>query len=434
MLIDEPTTLRNSILKRIPLPEDKDIIIYNKNFLELIDKDVQELYNSNLEVFKTLNKEYLNLCKEKKECEDFINNLSLVNKSYDENAYVKKIQELETVYAKKFAKIKSIEKRISIYENRVSELNRKIDNQNYLEQKYVNEQKEKNIELLRKDTVYLGELETCAKFFTDYYNEYGYIIKILDEEIDFEQKKLKKCLEENTNCKECGKKIYPSAKKIQANIDKLQARLEKHTEKCIELKEKRDNYRKQLSKLKKEISSLKEQIQMSDYSYTKKSEETLKLESAKFKVFDEINDLQNELKQAKETEGKEYERLKLQIEVYKTSLENYLEARRISKRIREIQEKLKPIQEKMNDYKDSLELYTEFLDIKYKVYEKNLNVFFENRVKLKLFERDGLYFKKVCKIKFDNIDILYLNPKQSKELNSFIVKKLRTLNGGEKDI
>ena len=122
MIIDNPQSLRKILLKAIPLPEDKDVIVYDTRFAIFTDKDVQELYETNLQEYLSLSKEFLNLSNELKQYEDFINNLKLVNNSYGEKDYILKIQQLETLYAQKYKDIKSIEKKITIYENKIKEI------------------------------------------------------------------------------------------------------------------------------------------------------------------------------------------------------------------------------------------------------------------------------------------------------------------------
>lgn len=428
MIIDRPKTLRKTLLQNIPLPDDKDIIVYNTNFAEFLYKDVEELYEKDLSQYNELSNEFVSLSNELNACENFINNVKLVNKSYDEKAYIQKIQELEIKYAQKYKDIKDIEKRISLYENKVSEINTKIDQQKFTEQQSIQQKKKDNIELLNKKTIELGELKTCMDYFMDYYNEYDSIIKMIRKEIEFEENLLTKAEEKISFCKECGKRYYPSTKKIKDRISSLEFRLKTHNDKYIKLKERHDNYKDRIKSINNEIKSLKEIIKMSDYSYIKKSNNILSLEGQKFEIFEEINKLQEKLQKEIQTKGKEYNQLKTQIDIYKTSFANYNELKSISKKMLELQEKLKPIKEKIPIYENNLELITQFLEMKYKVYEKNLNVFFDNRVKIKLFEKDGYNFKKICQIKFDNIDAIYLDAEKYTELNNFIVKKLKILS------
>ena len=77
--------------------------------------------------------------------------------------------------------------------------------------------------------------------------------------------------------------------------------------------------------------------------------------------------------------------------------------------------------------KGKLDLIIEFLDMKFKVYEKNISTLFANRVKFKLFEFKDYEIEKVMKIKYNNIDIDYLNADNYVELNKLIVKKLKSL-------
>ena len=433
MIIDNPQSLRKILLKAIPLPEDKDVIVYDTRFAIFTDKDVQELYETNLQEYLSLSKEFLNLSNELKQYEDFINNLKLVNNSYGEKDYILKIQQLETLYAQKYKDIKSIEKKITIYENKIKEINRKIDNQKLSSEQFVNNLKKEKAEILRKKTLELGEVQTCVNFFKDYHEEYTAIIKMLQREIEAEKSLLRRSIEKNAMCEECGKRYYPSPERMRERIHSLEYRLNLHNNKFFKLKEKQDDYQLKLSELQLEIKSLKNEIQIADNLYIKKSPQILTLEGEKFEIFEEINKLQTKLSDEIQAQGHEYQKLKRQIEIYKTSFSNYTEAKRVSKQMQEVQQKIKPIEQKLYEYKGKVQILIDFLEMKYKLYESNLNAFFDGRVKVKLFERNEEKFKKICELKLDNIDITYLDPDKRSELNAIIVQKLKSLKELKED-
>lgn len=425
MLIDHPQKIRAMLLNTFPLPEDREIVMYDVRFKNLIGKNIQELYTTQLAQHKELSKEYVELSKKIADYESFIDNLKLVAKSYTTQDYMLKIKELEAEYTTKFGNIRNLEKRIALHENKIEKINKDIANQKTLEEETIKQMKSRKAERLNKDLAKLAEMQSAVKFFQDYYSEYSLLIKMIEREKVFEENLLDKTTKKNIKCRECGKRYYPSESAILKRIQSLDNRLQVHQQNYTKLKEKRDNYNERIATLRFEVEQLRTEIQMSNNSYIKKTPEVLKLEGEKFKIFDELEKIQKEYQELVSRQGREFKELKRRIDVYRTSLSNYLEATNISKELLELKPKLKEIQEKMTKLETTLNSLAEFMEMKYKVYERDLSVHFENKVQFNLFERDGFYFKKINIIKYENIESLYLDVKKYEELNTFLVKKFR---------
>ena len=425
MLIDHPQKIRAMLLNTFPLPEDREIVMYDVRFKNLIGKNIQELYTTQLAQHKELSKEYVELSKKIADYESFIDNLKLVAKSYTTQDYMLKIKELEAEYTTKFGNIRNLEKRIALHENKIEKINKDIANQKALEEETIKQMKNRKTERLNKDLAKLAEMQSAVKFFQDYYSEYSLLIKMIEREKVFEENLLDKTTKKNIKCRECGKRYYPSESSILKRIQSLDSRLQVHQQNYTKLKEKRDNYNERIAALRFEVDQLRTEIQMSNNSYIKKTPEVLKLEGEKFKIFEELEKIQKEYQELVARQGREFKELKRRIDVYRTSLSNYLEATNISKELLELKPQLKEIQEKMTKLETTLNSLAEFMEMKYKVYERDLSVHFENKVQFNLFERDGFYFKKMSIIKYENIESLYLDVKKYEELNTFLVKKFR---------
>ena len=127
MLIDDATKLRKALLKLIPIPKNEEVVYYDNRFIELINIDVDRLYNDELEKYKELQSQYKSV---KAKIDDFnerISNLSVIDKKMSENEYVSEIQALEIEYAKKYRDIKVLDNKINIYRNKILDLDNKIE-------------------------------------------------------------------------------------------------------------------------------------------------------------------------------------------------------------------------------------------------------------------------------------------------------------------
>ena len=427
MFIDDLKNVRSKILKCIPLPSDNDIVIYDDKFSSFIDKDVEQLYKNYLEEYKKVESECMDLSNRIKQYEDFIDNATIVNNSFSEKEYINIIKNLETNYAKKYKNIKDLERQIAVYQNRLTELNKKLDYQKIVDRNFAEKEKAKLTEEIKKTELSIGRTQAYYEFYNDLSKQYLTIIEIMKKEKVFYEDTLEKSMADTSLCYECKRRYYPSPESLKKIISKYDRSIEEDNNKYLEAKEKRANYKKEKVNLNKELARLKEELKMYDTIYVKKSDNILKIEKAKFKVFNQIDDLSNKLKQITSIQTKEYFNLKKEIDVFKTSLFNLSEKKRLSKELIELKDIYDKTKSNFDMIKGKLDLIIEFLDMKFKVYEKNISTLFANRVKFKLFEFKFYEIEKVMKIKYNNIDIDYLNADNYVELNKLIVKKLKSL-------
>lgn len=429
MILDNLKSLRKKILKLIPLPEDKEVIIYNKSFSDFINKDVQELYEINLEQYNENSTKIQELKANIKAAEEFINNAAIVNKKLDEKGHIIKIKELETEYAQKYAKIKSFERKISMYSSRIQKISSEIDFHISEGKKFSKQKEEELNEKININNFKIGELETYYRYYKEYYNEYSLLSKMLNKELAAQEKILRSALDDNTICRQCRKRYYPSATSVTRNMKVIQDRLDQYNNNFTLVKQKAEEYKKQAKLLKEENKSMKEQIKNFKFIYSKKSDKVLNLEAVKFGLFNDIEALEEELKAEVQKKGKEYQQLKNKINTYKTSLDNLIAIKQTAKELQIYKEELQQILEKQKLYINNLDFIIKFLDIKFKLYTKNLKTFFDERVKIDLFEIQEYNINEICNIEFDNIKMEFLNAEGYKELNDFLVTKLKNIGG-----
>lgn len=429
MILDNLKSLRKKILKLIPLPEDKEVIIYNKSFSDFINKDVQELYEINLEQYNENSTKIQELKANIKSAEEFINNAAIVNKKLDEKGHIIKIKELETEYAQKYAKIKSFERKISMYSSRIQKISSEIDFHISEGKKFSKQKEEELNEKININNFKIGELETYYRYYKEYYNEYSLLSKMLNKELAAQEKILRSALDDNTICRQCRKRYYPSATSVTRNMKVIQDRLDQYNNNFTLVKQKAEEYKKQAKLLKEENKSMKEQIKNFKFIYSKKSDKVLNLEAVKFGLFNDIEALEEELKAEVQKKGKEYQQLKNKINTYKTSLDNLIAIKQTAKELQIYKEELQQILEKQKLYINNLDFIIKFLDIKFKLYTKNLKTFFDERVKIDLFEIQEYNINEICNIEFDNIKMEFLNAEGYKELNDFLVTKLKNIGG-----
>ena len=428
MIIDNEKDLRKKILKLVPFPTNEEVVLYDKRFVNLLNYDVNKLYKEYYQKYNKVAQECLSLQHKQKEYEDFISNAKIYNKKMSEKDYIEKIQELEIIYTKKFSSIKNLEKKISVYSNKIAQQNKLIEEEQIKMKQKLEREKSSILKQLQKNDIRIAELKSYINFFEDYKKEYDFIKKVLQEEQDFEMGIYNMYLNKsNFKCPQCGRMYFPHITTLTKTIDTLAEKIKKLDQKYLEYESKKNEYSKEFSKISQETQNLKQYLENSELMYIKKNKNILQYEAVKFVAFEQLDKLQEELKSKKETTGKEYQNLKNNIDVYKTSFNNLQEIKRVSKELAEINNQIKELSEKMSSIKPKLELILDFLDMRNKVYEKSLKTLFDDKISIKLFKREDLKIISMCEVKYNNINTSLLTQEQIEEANKLIVKKLKTL-------
>lgn len=422
MLIDKPQQLRKKILKTFPFPDDKDIMLRNQAFYNLAGKNVDTLYRYYLNEYNELHQKTFEINKKLNEYDCFISNVKLIDNKLNEQQHIDMIQLLEIEYARKYEDLKKIEKKIEIYENKIKSQNEKIENQEKREKQLIEKEKEEKIKELRELDIKIGELETYVNFFKDYSNDYLMLIKMIDNEKKYYSKLIIKSEKDE-------KGIYPPVSELTEKINKINERIDDHNYTFEVLKSKEKEYKKKLKEAKQNDIELKKEIKLEPFYYTKKSPEILKLESEKFKLFNDLEKLEKELNDKIPKNDKEYNKLKEKIQAYKDSFYNLIEIKKISKEIPELQKSLDEYNNDIKKVENKLKPLVNFFDMRYKVYEDRINNFFDGNIKLKLFKLEGVEFKEILDIKYKNIDVDLLTNEQAKEANEMILEKINFYGG-----
>lgn len=428
MLIDHPMTLRKKILKSFSMPQDEDILVYNANFLHLADKDVEDLYEKYYTQYVEKNDKYKELTKKLNDYDDFLSNAKLISPNLSEQGHVKKIQELETEYAKKYGDIKNVEKKLQMYENRILQQNSKIAKKMQEQESLFQKEKENKINELNDTHIKIGQYETYIQFFNDFAKDHKLLIEMLEKEKARYEEMFELAEKEADRCRECRTRRYPAAKTINTNIEKIQQRIDQHNKDYELAVDKKKEYRYQLKRAQVKALELKDEISLSESTYAKKSPEVLQLEGAKFGFIEDMGKAQEELDKLISTQSRDFKLLKDKIKAYRESLNNLLQMQKMSSEIGKLKELQAQYEEQLDFIIPKLNLLTQFIDVKHKVFEDRLNGMFDGRIKFKFFELEDYAFSEVCEMKFDNVDVSFLTQEQAKEMNQLIVSRFRYID------
>lgn len=428
MLIDNPMTLRKKILKSFSMPEDEDILVYNANFLHLVDKDVEDLYGKYYTQYIEKNDKYTELTNKLNEYDEFLSNAKLINENLSEQEHIKKIQELETEYNRKYGNIKSVEKKLQMYENRILQQNFKIAQKMQEQEDFFQKEKQRKIYELNDTHIKIGQYETYIQFFKDFAKDHKLLIEMLEKEKARYEEMFELAEKEADRCRECRTRRYPAAKTINTNIEKIQQRIDEHNRDYELAVDKKKEYKYQLKRAQVKALELTDEIKLSESTYAKKSPEVLQLEGVKFGLIEDMGKAQEELEALIGVQSKEFKLLKDKIKAYRDSLNNLLQMQKMSSEIGNLKELQAQYREQLDLIIPKLNLLTQFIDVKHKVFEDRLNGMFDGRIKFKFFELEDYAFREVCEMKFDNVDVSFLTQEQAKEMNQLIVSRFRYID------
>lgn len=437
MFIDNKSKLRKALLRMINTPKNEEIVYYNAKFIDLINVNVEKLYEDEVAKFKEIEQEYDLI---KKKIDDYNAKLEILgnsNKKMTEVEHIEKIQELEIIYAKKYRDVKTLENKIEIHKGKIENINNKIKIQQTKELKELSQKKQSIMSEKDKIKGLISNIKTLLVI-----NEKA--SKFSSEKLETEQKKYfyvdkyGEAIKNGTfTCEYC--KGHISSRKTKDTLLK-----ENEEEKQILLKQidlltkecEQNNYEKlklqhDMNKLKADLKNL-EQIDSQDlFRYEKKSLEILKLEASKFRLLEEMQEIDQICKEKIEKYGDDIQKLKLQIETYKQSLMNLQEIKQAKLSLTDDIKDMQKLEEQMKKMKADILFHCEFIATKNKLIQKRLSELFDLKLRFELFEQSGIVFKEKMKIYYDNVDIIYVSPEIQREINKIICDKISLFNEEE---
>lgn len=421
---------REKLIKFMPKPDNKDVILYDINLKDLIDINVLEEYKKILPSFINKKNEYILLKEKIKEYEKIIDNVFLYKPSWTEEDYLQNLQNAKKTYSILYGPIKKIETNIQILQNKVKGLEEKIAIQIAKEDKEFENRKNNIDENINKNKTKLSELRNKLSFYEDDLQKI--VAKIKDNEEEFE---LLAAMDSNIKsgeyiCDYCGSKVnvYNENsriyKRLYKNIEKNKNELEKLLQKKEQIEKEVVFYKDEISKIKIDLNNDIE-FRKQDYNlYHKKSLNILKLEALRDEMINNISNLETRLKNDFNAKTEKYNELKNIIEKYELSLTNL-------KKIKETRQLLSKDMEIFNSLKDELkniisklEKYKSFISIYYKIYEQKAKEYFGLDFKFKLFSFNEYQLIEEFKVYYKDIEYNDLPSKNKKEIDKIFIEKL----------
>ena len=421
---------RYEILRMIPKPKNKDVIVYDLSLTHLLEVDVFENYNKNFSEFKIKKENYILLDNEIKEYEKTIDNIYLYDKKWTELDYMEMIQNERKTYNVLFGDIKKIENNISILENKLKTINERIEIQRNRDIKEI-EDKKKNIDNEISET--REKILEMTQKINEKKAEYRKIeIEINNNKDDLETLLLmQQSLEEgNYKCKYCGTVItHASSKKRVAAL--LQKNIEKNEAQFLKLKSEFDNITNNLNFYEQELSSFKSNLKnclefkKTDYNfYIKKSIKVLELEGIRDQTLINIISEKSKLESNTKIKSQDFTDIKNRISKYELSLENMKKIKESKEEFKSKYEQLNILKTELTKLNDKIKVYIKFIEIYYKIYEQKINDFFGKDVKFKLFKIEKNEIKETFEVYYKGVEYTQLSPVLRKEFDEIYKEKV----------
>lgn len=432
MIIDYPQELKKKLLQLVSIPLNTEVAYYDSDFADLITIDVEKLYNEELVKYKTLLNKYNKIKQRFDEYNQNLENLPLADKNMTEEDYIKEIQKLEIQYSNNYAYLKQLDSRINSLKTVLATQKEKIRIQIAKDEYDINNKNEnidrQNAELKQNLLLQKTIIETCkiklnALIFAK--DEYNKQLEICEKDLDTDNSDKFKCI----FCQNAVK----SDKKKSEIIKNLQAKLTKIKEEIKELMLKIQEENTIITQKNKEISKIQKQISKNEDSkispdiYLKKSQKVLKLEFRQFEIEDEIYELSKQYSSLANKEGQKYKALKNKLDSYKESLQNLIDFRNEKEELKVELKQKNELKNELDELENNIKFHLRFITIKNKIIEKRIAEMFENKVKFKLYEVDGIYLKEINKLLFNEIDVQFLNIDEQNQLERLIQNKIQYL-------
>ena len=156
---------RDDILKNIPKPSNRDVIVYDISLKDLIDEDVIQSYNKLYPVFIEKRKKYMELKERLAEYKNTLSSIYLFKPNWTEADYLQSLQNDKRTYATLYKEIKKTEDNINTLKRKVEGIDEKIKIQLAKEDKKIettDKELEKEIEI-QKDKLF--NYKSCLEAF-----------------------------------------------------------------------------------------------------------------------------------------------------------------------------------------------------------------------------------------------------------------------------
>lgn len=433
MIIDDRDELRKTLLNFATKPSNADVIYYDNKFIDLINVDVDKLYNDELDLYSKLQKKYAIIKDEVDEYNARVENLKLLGKNMSEADYIEKIRTLEIEYAKKYKAIKILESKINTLSGKILDLQNKIEIQIAKEIQAKRNKKNEMLENKRKLSNETSTLRIILK-------NRNKVLDILKDKLNFEreryntfEKNKKSIHEEKYRCDYC--KCVINKKRSESLLNYIDTQQNSLLNKIDKLKKDIEEEEEETNKVNKKLSddlaqlkNIKSVEQQNIFAYEKKSVQVLRLEGKIFGIQEEIEKLKEEYNEKTKRAGAAFKDLKLKIESYKESLFNLHELKESRENLKVDLDIYKDIIEQVKTIKESLNFHCQFLITRNKLWEQKISNLFDNKIRVQLFTEENMIIKEECKVYYNNIELMYLRPDEEKIVENMIVDKMKLLD------
>lgn len=422
---------RKDFLNFIPQPTNADVILYDYDLKDLLDVDVLAEYKSEYKNYQKKRERFLILKESFERYKDYINSIYLFRKDWNEEDYLKALQNDKRTYSTLYSEIKKKETAISVLQQKSKSMQDRINIQIAKEEKDLELKKEnidQDIEVNKQKLEYYKNKLSDLKIDESSLQKR---IKINEEEFKELQNMDSKLCKGAYKCDLCGHLIRSAGpeSRIYTRLVKMLEINKQDLENLAQKKEKIDldiaNCENEIKKAKTNLQNSISFKRESGNFYRKKSIEVLKLEALQDDIINNISILENELKTNPQVREDEFLQLKNRINNCELSLENLKTIKKFKEEKKdEINEynslklELKKIMEKLNKLKNFLKIY-------FKIYEQKGNEYCLNVIKFKIYNFDDYELKEIFEIYYK--DTLYeeLSKDLKDEVDKILIDKFQ---------
>ena len=428
---------RKDLINFVPKPKNSDVIIYDITLTDLIDVDVFYEYNKLLPNYLDVKNRYKTLKEKLDQSIKEIDTMYLYNSSWGEKDYLLKLSDAKKVYSKLFGDVKKIENNITSLEKQITVANQKIELQKAKEKNLIENSKKNVDERIEKNNQLLEQYRIKRNYFLDLLKRINKNIKENEEEFSILVDMQSHLQDKTFVCKYCGSKINITTenienshiyKRLANNIMDNKTELTNLLARQNEIKANKDQYDKEMKRIQAELTndiSLKSQ---DNVFYTKKSQEILKLEGFRDEMINNIDELKKQLKTKSETNTDKYLSLKKEIERYEISLDNLSKIKQLKFKNSDLITNIDKLKKELLPMHEKIEKYISFISIYFKIYEQKLTEFLGEDYKFNLFSFEDDSLKEILKITYKGLNYSDLSITEMENIDKYIYSKIQTFD------
>lgn len=428
---------RKDLINFVPKPKNSDVIIYDITLTDLIDVDVFYEYNKLLPNYLDVKNRYKTLKEKLDQSIKEIDNMYLYNSSWGEKDYLLKLSDAKKVYSKLFGDVKKIENNIASLEKQITVANQKIELQKAKEKNLIENSKKNVDERIEKNNQLLEQYRIKRNYFLDLLKRINKNIKENEEEFSILVDMQSHLQDKTFVCKYCGSKINITTenienshiyKRLANNIMDNKTELTNLLARQNEIKANKDQYDKEMKRIQAELTndiSLKSQ---DNVFYTKKSQEILKLEGFRDEMINNIDELKKQLKTKSEMNTDKYLSLKKEIEKYEISLDNLSKIKQLKFKNSDLITNIDKLKKELLPMHEKIEKYISFISIYFKIYEQKLTEFLGEDYKFNLFSFEDDSLKEILKITYKGLNYSDLSINEMENIDKYIYSKIQTFD------